>query len=66
MITTITRLLTYKEQISFIVNVTCVAIQYGLRQAKTCLRACAKCANSHNPARAQGLIRAFALQSYIL
>ena len=33
---------------------------FGFRQAKICLRACAKCAESH-PAHAQRLIRAFAL-----
>ena len=33
---------------------------------KKCLRACAKYAESHDPAHAQGFIRAFGLHSYIL
>ena len=32
---------------------------YEPRQAKKCLRACAKCVDSHYPAHAQSLIRAF-------
>ena len=32
-------------------------IKLGPRQAKTYLRACAKCADSHHPARAQSRIR---------
>ena len=36
-------------------------ILLGLRQVKTCLRACAKCADSHHSAHAQSIIRAFAL-----
>ena len=35
------------------------------RQAKKCLRTCAKYANSDHPAHAQSIIRAFALHSYI-
>ena len=38
----------------------------GPRQAKNCLRACAKCADSHHPAHAQDIIWAFALHLYIL
>ena len=34
---------------------------YGPHHTKTCLQACAKCANSHNLEYAQGLIQAFAL-----
>ena len=38
----------------------------GLHQAKKCLRACAKCVNSHHPANEQCLIQVFAFHWYIL
>ena len=38
----------------------------GPRQAKKCLRTCAKSADSDHPVHAQNCIRAFALHSYIL
>ena len=39
---------------------------YGPRQSKMCLRACAKCVDSHYPAHAQSLIRAFVFHWNIL
>ena len=36
-------------------------VLFGPSQAKKCLQACAKCADSHHPAHAQGLIQALAL-----
>ena len=41
-------------------------LQIGSRQAKKCLRTCAKCSASDHPAHAQSIIRAFAVHSYIL
>ena len=38
----------------------------GPRQAKKCLRTCAKCAHSDHPAHAQNIIRVFAFHPHIL
>ena len=43
-----------------------VCIWNGPPQAKKCLRACSKYAESYHPAHAQIIIRAFALHLYIL
>ena len=43
----------------------CIKI-YGPREAKKCLRACAKCKDSNHPAHAQSMFRAYALHLYIL
>ena len=41
-------------------------ITFGPHQAKECLRACKKCADSHHSAHAQSVMQTFALHSYFL
>ena len=43
-----------------------LSVNIGLHQVEKCHRASSKCADSHHPVHAQGLIQALALHSYIL